>query len=200
MQRSSTARSRWALPSQVASLIALLIAAWVIGPVPPPPAYTQDVAYKCIPLEYVPFGPPTGHPHVTGTGVERGMLGLYASVPPEGVFLAGRPIEVSLVASNGGNAPVAFSFPTAQRYDVIIWDDDCKEIWRWSAGRMFAQVVQSMSVPAHGSVTYRILWDQHDQSRHQVRMGAYEAQVLFLGRGPLGSAPVVLPPLKFAIR
>jgi hypothetical protein len=139
----------------------------------------------CVPLEQVPFGPPSGTHHVSGTGVETGTLGFYAFIPPDGVFAAGRPVDMTLEVRNGGNAPAAFSFPTSQRYDAVVWDDDCHEVWRWSAGRMFAQVVGTVTVPPHRRTVYQIVWPQRDQAGHQVRTGGYEVRVIFLGRGPL---------------
>lgn len=166
-----------------------------------PPGTPGVSALKCTPLDNVPFGPPTdqGLHHVTGTGVEDGPLGFYSFVP-QGAFLAGQTVDVRLEITNGSSAPVTFSFPTAQRYDIVLWNDDCVEVWRWSTGRMFAQVIQSLSVPAHNKVIFHIPWQQRDQTGHQVRMGGYEVQVVFLGRGLYGDAPVVLPPLTFAVR
>ncbi len=188
-----------------AGLLALLMLVSGIGPAQWFPAHAATAsgraALTCVPLDDVPFGPPTGQGlhHVTGTGVEDGPLGFYSFVP-EGVFLTGQPVDIRLEVRNAGDPPITFSFTTAQRYDVVVWNDDCKEVWRWSAGRMFAQVVQSTSVSGHGRVVYHIPWQQRDQAGHQVRIGGYEAQVVFLGRGPQGGPPVVLPPLTFAVR
>jgi hypothetical protein len=67
--------------------------------------------------------------------VEDGPLGLYAFVPAEGVVASGHPVDIRLEVHNAGNAAVSFSFATAQRYDVVIWGDECKEVWRSSADR-----------------------------------------------------------------
>ncbi len=205
MRSSSQAPAASGLILIEAGLLALLMLVSGIGPAQRFPAHAATAsgraALTCVPLDNVPFGPPIGQGlhHVTGTGVEDGPLRFY-SFMPEGVFLTGQPVDIRLEVRNAGDAPITFSFTTAQRYDVVIWNDDCKELWRWSAGRMFAQVVQSTSVSGRGRVVYHIPWQQRDQAGRQVRIGGYEAQVVFLGRAPQGGAPVVLPPLTFAVR
>jgi hypothetical protein len=186
-------------------IAALLAAPAAAGTAPTSPEHRHGTAGgsapTCVPLDTVPFGPPTGEGihHVTGTGAEYNPLAFYSFVP-QGAFLMGETVDVTLVITNSGTARAAFSFPTAQQYDVVIWNDDCVAVWRWSTGRAFAQVVQSLSVPAHDKVVFHIPWRQRDQAGHQVRMGGYEAQVVFLGTWPGGDAPVVLPPLTFAVR
>ena len=193
---SSRVPVAWNAARAAGALVALVA---VVVPAPAA-ANAPDVAYRCVPLDHVPSGQGGVPPHVTRTGVEHGGLRLYASVPPEAPVSSGRPITISLVATNSGDAPVSVSFSTTQQFDAVVWNDNCREVWRWSAGRMFGQIVQSMSVPAHAKVTYRIPWDLHDQAGRQVRAGAYEVQVLFFGRAAYSGGPVVLPALTFAVR
>ena len=95
---------------------------------------------------------------------------------------------------------MTFSFSTAQRYDVVVWNDDCGEVWRWSRGRMFAQSISSLTVPAGRTTVFHISWDQRDQAGHPVRVAAYEARVVFLGRRATRGTPLILSPLVFAVR
>jgi hypothetical protein len=107
---------------------------------------------------------------------------------------------VALTVRNAGPSAVALSFATAQRFDVVLFDDTCREIWRWSRGRMFARVLGGLTIAPGNIVTYRIRWDQRDQHGRRVGRGAYEARVVFLGRRSPGAPPVVLSPLEFAVR
>ena len=138
------------------------------------------------------------HYHRTG-GATDGPLVYSAGVRDE-IFLQGTPVDVSLTVRNTGTAAVTWSFATAQRFDVILYDDECREIWRWSHGRMFAQALGSLTIAPGAIVTYRIRWDQRDARGRQVRPGAYEARVVFLGGRAPHSGPVVLSPLAFAVR
>lgn len=154
----------------------------------------------CVPLERIELVPVAGdrYYHRTGWATDGPMR--YSAGVPEEIFLKGAPVDVTLTLRNAGPAAVALSFATAQRFDVVVYDDDCKEIWRWSRGRMFAQVLGSLTVAPGEIVTYRVRWDQRDQGGRQVRLGAYEARIVFLGKRAPRSSPVVLSPLEFAVR
>jgi intracellular proteinase inhibitor BsuPI len=65
---------------------------------------------------------------------------------------------------------------------------------------IFAQAIGSLTIAPGNIVTYRIRWDQRNQQGRRVRLGAYEARVVFLGRRAPGAGPVVLSPLEFAVR
>jgi hypothetical protein len=51
-----------------------------------------------------------------------------------------QPIRMILTVRNDGRAPVTLAFPTSQRYDFQVMDEDGGVLWRWSDGRAFAQV------------------------------------------------------------
>src|SRR5690348_394161 len=106
MRRSARAPVSPIVITVGASLLVVLAVAWGAGPWPPSAraaAVVSAVAPKRVPLESVPFGPPGGTHHVTGTGVEDGPLGLYAFVPAEGVVASGHPVDIRLEVHNGGN-------------------------------------------------------------------------------------------------
>ena len=50
-------------------------------------------------------------------------------------------IAMTLTIANRTGEPVEFNFTSAQRYDFAIADEQGDEVWRWSAERMFAQML-----------------------------------------------------------
>jgi hypothetical protein len=50
-------------------------------------------------------------------------------------------IAMTLNIVNHTDEPVEFNFSSAQRYDLAIADEHGDEVWRWSAERMFAQML-----------------------------------------------------------
>lgn len=56
------------------------------------------------------------------------------------------PLKLSLY--NTGSSDTAVEFPTAQRFDLVAQTEDGKEVWRWSKGRTFAQMVETMDLKA----------------------------------------------------
>ena len=67
--------------------------------------------------------------------------GLNATLTADkATYAPGEPITLTLRVVNGTSRPFRLSFPTAQRFDLVVEDGQGREIWRWSAGRLFAQV------------------------------------------------------------
>jgi hypothetical protein len=197
-------RRRWHVMRQQAAILAVLLGAVLLAAASTSPAQPPRASeLRCIPVEEAlrPFGPPTTQDprHIAWVGAKEAPLFYSASVPEE-IIETGRPVDFTLTIRNSGGTPATFSFSTAQRYDVVVWNDDCVEVWRWSRGRAFAQVLTSLSVPTGGTTRYHVLWDQRDQRGQPVRIGAYEARVVFLGKWANRNTLFVLPPLVFAVR
>ncbi len=57
------------------------------------------------------------------------------------VYARGEPVHMSFEVANPGVTPVTLQFTSAQRFDMAIADEAGRDVWRWSAGRMFAAVL-----------------------------------------------------------
>ena len=55
-------------------------------------------------------------------------------------------VELRLHVTNTSGKKIEMSFPTGQTHDFYIVDASGREVWRWSTGRMFTQVVQQRLV------------------------------------------------------
>jgi hypothetical protein len=68
-------------------------------------------------------------------------------------------LELTLSVANEGDEPVELDFRDAQRVDFTAYDADSgEEVWRWSDGRMFGQVLGSEEIPAGESLEYQAEW------------------------------------------
>ena len=56
-------------------------------------------------------------------------------------YLPGQPIRITFEVVNRDDKTVRLDFSSAQRFDMAIEDGQSAEVWRWSAGRMFAQML-----------------------------------------------------------
>jgi hypothetical protein len=67
-----------------------------------------------------------------------------------------RPPEIimALQVFNYSQIPVTFNFRTSQRYDFIIYNSKGAEVWRWSADKMFLQVLGELTLNPGETVTY----------------------------------------------
>jgi hypothetical protein len=70
------------------------------------------------------------------------------------VYSPGDAVEMTLTVSNRAKRAVTFRFRDARRFDFII-ETKGKSLWRWSDGRMFAQVLGEERLPPGDSLTYR---------------------------------------------
>lgn len=66
-------------------------------------------------------------------------------------------VAFAFTVHNDGDAPVDLSFSDAQTHDVAVLEDSA-EVWRWSQGRAFAQMLQSDTLGPDESVTFEVEW------------------------------------------
>ena len=98
-------------------------------------------------------------------------------------YFPGEPVQMFLNTVNVSPQPVRLTFPTAQRYDFVA-AGPFGEVWRWSAGRFFAQgdyqvplfmpqVVETITLRPGENLFYREVWNQEDNSGRRVPPGVY---------------------------
>ncbi|MDS0474312.1 BsuPI-related putative proteinase inhibitor [Natrinema sp. 1APR25-10V2] len=69
--------------------------------------------------------------------------------------------------TNAGSEPVELRFSDACKAEFVVIDSD-EEVWRFSEGRMFAQVLESETIAPGESTTYEAEWSDPEP-------GTYEA-------------------------
>ncbi len=73
---------------------------------------------------------------------EPAEFGLQLSLSTNAAtYQSGEPIQIRFTMVNQTGTPIRLEFTSAQRFDVTIGDAHGSEVWRWSAGRMFATVM-----------------------------------------------------------
>lgn len=85
---------------------------------------------------------------VPQSGDPSSLKATLASDKP--AYTPGEPITFTLRIVNSTPRPVRLSFRTAQRFDLVMEDGRGHEVWRWSAGRLFAQVLGQETLSASG--------------------------------------------------
>ena len=73
---------------------------------------------------------------------------------------AGETLVLVLTLRNPADSPLRLSLPTAQTHDFSITTDDGRELWRWSAGRRFAQVLTELELAPGEERSFRGAWSQ----------------------------------------
>ena len=71
---------------------------------------------------------------------------------------AGDGVRFDFVVTNTGGAKVEMHFPSGKTHDVIVLDTLGREVWRWSNGRMFTQLLQNKVLRASDTLVYGERW------------------------------------------
>ena len=67
-------------------------------------------------------------------------------------------VHFSLAVQNGTNKQVELDFPNGRTHDFVVLDETGREVWRWSATRMFTQAVQNRLLDSRDSIVYEEHW------------------------------------------
>lgn len=74
------------------------------------------------------------------------------------VDTVGRDVRFTLAVSNDSRKRVELDFPDGRTHDFIVLDSTGREVWRWSAGRMFTQGMRNRLLDARDSAVYAERW------------------------------------------
>jgi hypothetical protein len=88
-------------------------------------------------------------------------------------YKPGQEVELILKVVNPGPSEVTLRFPSSQQADFVIADHG-RPIWRWSDGRVFAQVVTELRLAAGATKVYTARWRQLDRAGQPVAPNIYE--------------------------
>ena len=67
-------------------------------------------------------------------------------------------VRFAIEVSNDTRKRVELTFPDGRTHDFAVLDDSGREVWRWSAGRMFTQSMQNRLLDAHDSALFVERW------------------------------------------
>lgn len=60
--------------------------------------------------------------------------------------------------TNAGGPKVEMNFPSGQTHEVFVLDTLGREVWRWSKGRMFTQLLQNKILRTDDTLAYGERW------------------------------------------
>lgn len=94
-------------------------------------------------------------------------------------YIPGQSVHLTLTLTNPKDTDLTLSFRSSHQYDFMIKRRD-QEVWRWSHGRMFAQVLTRLVLAPHETRTIRAVWDQKDRDGKPVPSDSYAVLGLLL--------------------
>jgi hypothetical protein len=67
-------------------------------------------------------------------------------------------VRFAIEVTNDSRKSVELAFPDGRTHDFIVLDERGREVWRWSAGRLFTQGMKNRLLGSHDSVRYTERW------------------------------------------
>lgn len=81
---------------------------------------------------------------------------------------AGQPVRLRLTLFNNAGVAEQLRFASAKRYDFAATKDG-REVWRWSDGRAFTQVITDETIAGQGSLQFVEVWRPDANGTYEVR-------------------------------
>jgi len=97
----------------------------------------------------------------------------------QSTYVLDQAIRLTLTLMNPGKTDIILRFRSSQKANFVIRRGK-EEIWRWSHGRMFAQVLTQIKLSPGEQREIQATWDQKDGKGRAVPAGTYEAVGLIL--------------------
>ena len=70
----------------------------------------------------------------------------------------GDGVRFEFRVTNAGGAKVEMNFPSGQTHEVVVLDTLGREVWRWSKGRMFTQMLQNKVLRTDDTLAFGERW------------------------------------------
>jgi hypothetical protein len=147
-------------------------------------------------LLIAPPGCVRGEETVTKPDFETRLTLKDAAGKEASAFRSRETITLVVTIRNRGDAARSLTLPTSQTHDCIVQAGKGGEVWRWSSGRMFAQVITELTFAPGESRSFTATWDQTDPKGAPLPPGEYRA----VGLVPAGAPGVRSDPVAFTIR
>lgn len=75
-------------------------------------------------------------------------------------------VTFTLAVENTGGSPVDVEFRNAKHADVAVLADG-DEVWRWSDGQLFAQMIQPVTLDPGQTETYEFEWSDPEPGDYE---------------------------------
>lgn len=103
--------------------------------------------------------------------------------------------KFTLVIQNISNNPITLCFTSSKKFDFVV-SQSGSEVWRWSSGRMFAQVILDQVIDFGGSIRFTEVWDYKGNSGDRLPAGEYDLTGILSSKPALTiqSTIIITPP------
>ena len=75
-------------------------------------------------------------------------------------------VKMGFHVLNTSDKKLEVNFPSGQTHELVVLDSLGREVWRWSAGRMFTQTLQNRVLRTSDSLEYDAVWSDAPRGRY----------------------------------
>ena len=86
------------------------------------------------------------------------------------------PVKLTLIVTNESQKIISAVYSSSQSFDFAVFNNDKREIWRWSNDKVFAQMLRPFTLPPGKEVRFSTTWKQADYYGNPVPKGKYYVQ------------------------
>ncbi|MDQ0268774.1 BsuPI-related putative proteinase inhibitor [Cytobacillus purgationiresistens] len=90
-------------------------------------------------------------------------------------------LEMDLVVENSSDQTVTLEFPTSQRYELVIRDENGEIVYDYSKGKSFLQVIQNLELQPKETKKWQEKWDYMKDGK-RVSEGDYRIEANLTGQ------------------
>ncbi len=141
-------------------------------------------------------GATVDYPEECGENTDLGLIASLKLGESGGQFKQGEEVSMSLTLINCGDNVSRHFYPTSQRYEFIVVDENGVEVWRWSDANASEQVKGKEEIQPGEKVDYREVWDQKDSKGEQVPPGRYKVSGFSVGCSDESQADCLFGPVE----
>jgi hypothetical protein len=124
-------------------------------------------------------------PCVQGEMVER----LEISLAVQESNKSKNTIKFILTLTNPSTETIFLCFSSAKKYDFIV-SKSGREVWRWSSGKLFSQVLLEKTLKPKEALQFTQAWEHKDSKGASVPPGDYEVVGILYSHPEFISSPV----------
>ena len=107
------------------------------------------------------------------------------------VEAVGKSYRFVMVVTNQSDNLLPFRFSSGKTYDFVVHEAASgREVWRWSTGNFFTQMLRSDSIRAKAKWQFQETWDGKDGDGNPVPAGSYRLTAILTSNPPLQAPPV----------
>jgi len=106
-------------------------------------------------------------------------------------YSSGEEVRIQIRVENNGDKPANLTFPTSQRYDIIITKDG-KDIWRWAYEKVFTMAITVLKMKPGEVLSFEERWRQRDNEGNDAGSGYYKINGVMKVKGrPISGTKII---------